>query len=324
MYAMIVREPGASGQVEMAVLPDPVPGPGEVAIDVRAIGCNFADLLLVEGKYQVKPPPPFAPGGEVAGVVRSVGPGVGGFRVGDRVAAMLEWGGYANVAIAPEPFVVPLPPTMSFEVGAAFGIAYQTAYLALVRRAQLRPGETLLVHAAASGVGLAAVDVGRALGARVLGTAGGARKCEIALRHGAEACYDYSNEDWVSHVKAATQDRGADVIYDPVGGDVFDRSLKCLAWSGRLLVIGFASGHIPTLEMNRVLLKNIAVIGLHLGAYRKHEPVALQQAMRALFALWEDGKLRPEIGAQFRLEEAARALELLRSRGTVGKVVLLP
>ncbi len=324
MYAMLVRELGQPEVLEQHELPEPSPNVGEVVIDVRAIGCNFADILMVQGKYQVRPPLPFAPGSEVAGVVRSVGAGVDHVQPGDRVAAILEWGAYASVVVAPAQFVVRLPSLMSFETGAAFGVAYLTAYLGLVHRGGLRRGETLLVHAAASGVGLAAVEVGRALGARVLGTAGSEQKCAVAREHGAETCFDSSREDWVEAVLKATNGRGADVIYDPVGGDLFDRSLKCLAWCGRLLVIGFASGRIPTIEANRILLKNIAIVGLHLGAYRKHDPHTLRQSLQDLFGLYESGLLHPQIGATFPLVEAARALALLQSRGTTGKVVLIP
>src|SRR6185295_18959961 len=197
------------------------------------------------------------------GVIRAVGPEVEGLKVGDRVFAMLGWGGYATVARAPAATVVRMPTAMSFEHAAAFGVVYQTSYFALVYRAALQPGETLLVHAAAGGVGLAAVQIGAALGARVLATAGSPAKLEVARAHGAEAAFDYSTPEWVDAVKAATGGRGADVIYDPVGGEVFDLSTKCIAFSGRLLVIGFASGVIPSIQANRVLLKNIAVVGLH-------------------------------------------------------------
>lgn len=311
-------------ELKLAELPDPVPGPGEVAIDVRAIGCNFFDILMVEGKYQVKPPPPFSPGGEVAGVVRAVGPGVHGFSQGDRVFALLGWGGYASVALAPAATVTRMPDAMPFEHGAAFGIVYQTSYFALVYRANLQPGETLLVHAAAGGVGLAAVQIGRALGARVLATAGSEAKLGIALEHGAEQAYDYSNPDWVERVKQTTGGRGADVIYDPVGGEVFDLSTKCIAFSGRLLVIGFASGTIPAIQMNRVLLKNISVVGLHWGAYRQHEPARIGEAMQALFDLYERGEVRPVVSSTHPLADAATALEEIASRRSVGKVVLIP
>jgi len=324
MQAMVAQAWGEPRDLRLVELPDPVPGPGEVAIDVRAIGCNFFDILIVQGKYQVRPPLPFSPGGEIAGVVRAVGPGVKEFSPGDRVFALLGWGGYASVALAPVTTVVHMPDTMPFEDGAAFGIVYQTSYFGLVYRADLRAGETLLVHAAAGGVGLAAVQIGHALGARVLATAGSAEKIAVAKAHGAEEAYDYSSDQWVELVKQATGGRGADVIYDPVGGDVFDLSTKCIAFGGRLLVIGFASGRIPSIEANRILLKNIAVVGLHWGAYRQHDLAKITEAAAALFALYEGGGVRPVISSKRPLAEAAAALDEIASRRSIGKVLLTP
>ncbi len=305
-------------------LPDPELKAGHVAIDVRAIGCNFFDLLMTQGKYQVKPPFPFSPGGEVAGVVRRVAQDVHSIHPGDRVFAMLGWGGYASVANAPATSTVVMPNSMSFEHGAAFGIVYQTSYFGLVFRAALQPGDTLLVHAAAGGVGLAAVQIGKALGARVLATAGSAEKLAIALQHGADQAFDYNDVGWVERVKEATGGRGADVIYDPVGGDIFDLSTKCIAFGGRLLVIGFASGRIPTIEVNRILLKNIAIIGLHWGAYRQYDPDKIPLAMRALFQLYDQGKVFPLVSSTYPLEQAAQALDEIASRRSVGKVLLIP
>jgi NADPH2:quinone reductase len=323
MRAMIVEDWCEPKDMRLVELPDPEPGPGQVAIDVKAVGCNFFDILMAQGKYQVRPPRPFSPGGEVAGIVRALGPGVGDLRVGDRVFALLGWGGYATVALAPAATVVRMPDAMSFEHAAAFGIVYQTSYFALVYRAALQPGETLLVHAAAGGVGLAAVQIGAALGARVLATAGSAAKLAIAREHGAEAAFDYSTPDWVERVKEATGGRGADVIYDPVGGSIFDLSMKCIAFGGRLLVIGFASGEIPTVQINRVLLKNIAIVGLHWGAYRQHDPARIPTAMAALFAMYARGSVRPVVSSTYPLTDAARALEEIASRRSVGKVVLV-
>ena len=324
MRAMVATRWGEPTDLQLMELPDPVPGARQVAIDVHASACNFFDILMVQGKYQVRPPLPFSPGGEVAGVVRAVGPGVEQVVPGDRVFAMLGWGGFASVALAPVESVFRMPQSMPFEHGAAFGIVYQTSYFGLVYRAQLQAGETLLVHAAAGGVGLAAVQIGRALGARVLATAGSAAKLDVALQHGAEAAFDYSKADWVEQVMAATGGRGADVIYDPVGGDVFDLSTKCIAFGGRLLAIGFASGRIPSIQVNRVLLKNIAVVGLHWGAYRQHDPSRIPQAMNALFDLYNNGALRPVVSSTWPLADAAVALEEIASRRSVGKVLLLP
>ena len=324
MRAMIVEDWCEPKDMKLVDLPDPEPGPGQVAIDVRAVGCNFFDILIAEGKYQVRPPRPFSPGGEVAGVVRSVGAQVTGIRPGDRVFAMLGWGGYATVALAPAATVVRMPDAMSFEHGAAFGVVYQTSYFGLVYRAALQPGETLLVHAAAGGVGLAAVQIGKALGARVLATAGSPAKLAIARQHGADLAFDYSTPEWVEQVKDATGGRGADVIYDPVGGEVFDLSTKCIAFNGRLLVIGFASGVIPTIQVNRVLLKNIAIVGLHWGAYRQHDPAKIPQAMAALFEMYERGAVTPVVSSTYALADAAKALDEIASRKSIGKVVLVP
>jgi NADPH2:quinone reductase len=321
---MVARAWCEPRDLELVELPDPEPGPDEVAIDVRAIGCNFFDILMVQGKYQIKPPFPFAPGAEVAGTVRAASAQAAAFAPGDRVLALTGWGGFSSVALAPASGVFRMPRAMSFDDGAAFGIVYQTSYFGLVHRANLRPGETLLVHAAAGGVGLAAVQIGRALGARVLATAGSPAKREVALVNGAEAAFDYTSPDWVERVNEATAGRGADVIYDPVGGDVFDLSTKCTAFGGRLLVVGFASGRIPTIAANRILLKNISIVGLHWGAYRKHDPARVPQAMTALFGMYERGAVRPVIGSIHPLSEAALALEEIATRRSVGKVVLRP
>lgn len=324
MRAMVATHWCEAKDLKLMDLPDPELQAGQVAIDVHAIGCNFFDLLMVQGKYQVKPPFPFSPGGEVAGVVRAVAEDVRNVQPGDRVFAMLGWGGYASVANAPAASTVKMPNSMTFEHGAAFGIVYQTSYFGLVYRAALQPGETLLVHAAAGGVGLAAVQIGKALGARVLATAGSAEKLAIALQHGADQAFDYNDASWVEHVKEATGGRGADVIYDPVGGDIFDLSTKCIAFGGRLLVIGFASGRIPTIEVNRILLKNIAIIGLHWGAYRQYDPGKIPQAMQALFELYDQGKVFPLVSSTYPLEQAAKAIDEIASRRSVGKVLLIP
>src|SRR5436853_73098 len=240
MKAMVARAWGEPSSLVYADVTEPTPGPGEVLIDVRAVGCNFPDILIVQGKYQTKPPLPFSPGHEVAGVVRAVGPGVSELAVGQRVFALLKWGGYAERAVAPVARTHALPAGMTFEEGAAFGLVYQTSWCALTHRTRVRRGETLLVHGAAGGVGLSAVQIGKVLGARVLATAGSTEKLEVARAAGADALINYRTEDWVEIVKKETGGRGADVIYDPVGGDVFDGSTRCIAFEGRLLIIGLA------------------------------------------------------------------------------------
>lgn len=321
---MIVRELGGPAALEREDKADIPAAAGHVAIDVEAIGCNFFDTLITQGKYQVKPELPFAPGAEVAGTVSEIGDGVEGFSVGDRVTALLTYGGFASRVTVPLERVFAMPEGMSFEAAAALGLVYQTSYVALVTRARLEAGETLLVHAAAGGVGLAAVQIGVALGARVIGTAGSADKLDLVKRSGADAVINYREEDFVERVRELTNGRGADVIYDPVGGDTFDGSMKCIAFDGRLLVIGFAGGRIPSAEMNRVLLKNISLVGVHWGLYFEQDPAVIQDAQRALFDLHAQGKISPVISATYPLSEAAAALDALASRRTTGKVVLLP
>jgi NADPH2:quinone reductase len=324
MRAIVVDRLMEPRDLRVVETPEPQLHPGALAVDVKAAGCNFFDILMAQGRYQVKPPFPFVPGAELAGVVSAVGAEVDGFRVGDRVLASVPTGAFADQAVVPAHAAWHMPGGMTFEEGAAFPIVYPTSYAALVLRARLQRGETLLVHAAAGGVGLAAVQIGKALGARVLATAGGPDKLGIARDAGADECIDYGRPDWVEAVKAATQGRGADVIYDSVGGDVLDQSLKCIAWNGRLLVIGFASGRIPEIKANRILLKNIAVVGLHWGAYAIHEPARVTEVFAALFRMYEDGAVRPIICQRYPLERTADALEALGSRRTYGKVVITP
>src|SRR5213593_4482538 len=324
MKAMVARAWGEPSSLVYADVTEPTPAADEVLIDVRAVGCNFPDILLVQGKYQTKPPLPFSPGHEVAGVVRAVGRGVTEFAVGQRVFALLKWGGYAERAVASVARTHTLPEGMTFEEGAAFGLVYQTSWCALTHRTRVRPGETLLVHAAAGGVGLSAVQIGKVLGARVLATAGSAEKLEVARTSGADVLIDYRTEDWIERVKQETGGRGADVIYDPVGGDVFDGSTRCIAFEGRLLVIGFAGGRIAEVATNRVLLKNIGIVGVHWGLYRERDPVMVRRWMVELLKLAEAGQLKPIVSRTFPLREAARALAAIASRETYGKVVLVP
>src|SRR5262245_31913967 len=319
MKAMVARAWGEPSSLVYADVTEPTPGSGEVLIDVRAVGCNFPDILIVQGKYQTKPPLPFSPGHEVAGVVRAVGSGVSELAVGQRVFALLKWGGYAEQAVAPVARTHALPDGMTFEEGAAFGLVYQTSWSALTHRTRVRPGETLLVHGAAGGVGLSAVQIGKVLGARVLATAGSTEKLEVARAAGADVLINYRTEDWVEAVRTETSGCGADVVYDPVGGDVFDGSTRCIAFEGRLLVIGFAGGRIAEAATNRVLLKNIDV---HWGLYNERDPAAVKRWMSDLLALVADGRLRPVIFKTYPLRDAAQALAAIASRESYGKVVL--
>lgn len=321
---MVVRELGGSGSLEREELGEVRAEPGQLVIDVKAIGCNFFDILITEGKYQVRPELPFSPGAEVAGTVLEVGPGVEGFSVGDRVSALLEFGGFASIVTAPQERVFHMSAQMSFEQAAALGLVYQTSHVGLVHRANLRAGETLLVHAAAGGVGLAAVQIGVALGARVIGTAGSADKLELVRKNGADEVINYRDEDWVQQVKSLTDGRGADVIYDPVGGNTFNLSTKCIAFEGRILIIGFASGEIPSAKMNHVLVKNYSLVGLHWGLYFDRDPKVLRDAQDAISKLYEEGKISPLVSETYPLVDAKIALDALASRKTTGKVVLIP
>ncbi|MEM7137954.1 MAG: NADPH:quinone oxidoreductase family protein [Myxococcota bacterium] len=324
MYRMIARTLDGPDALVLEEADRPVVGPGEIGIEARAIGCNFFDTLITRGKYQVQPDLPFTPGAEVAGVAYAVGEGVVGFSTGDRVAALVPYGAYASELAVPADRVFPIANSVSFEDAAATGLVYQTSHLALVHRANLQPGETLLVHAAAGGVGLAAVQIGAALGARVIGTAGTQDKLDLIAEQGASETINYRKEDWVARVKALTDGRGADVIYDPVGGDTFDLSTKCIAFEGRLLVVGFASGRIPKAAMNRVLVKNFSLVGIHWGLYFDKDPDVLHGSQRALSEMQARGQIRPIVTGRYPLKDAAQALRALADRRTTGKVVLIP
>jgi NADPH2:quinone reductase len=323
MRAVVVDRWMEPSELRVSEAPDPELRPGALAVDVKAAGCNFFDILMVQGRYQVKPPFPFIPGAELSGVVTALGEGVRGFAVGDRVLAGAGLSAFAERAVVSAGAAHKLPAGMDFAAGAAIPTIYPTSYAGLVYRARLAQGETLLVHAAA-GVGSAAVQIGRALGARVIATASGAEKLKVAREAGADVAIDYTQEDWVARVLEETGGRGADVIYDSVGGDVFDKSLKCIAWNGRLLVIGFAGGDIPSVKVNRILLKNIAVVGLHWGAYSKFEPERIPETYRALFDLYAKGEISPLIYREYALSEVSAALAALGSRQSWGKVISVP
>jgi NADPH2:quinone reductase len=293
-----------------------------VRLRVRAAGVNFADSLMVRGQYQEKPPLPFTPGLEVAGEIEAVGAGVAGIEPGRRVMAFLDRGGFAEAAVARAADVIPLPDTIDDVTAAGFGIAYGTAYGALKWRADLHAGETLLVHGAAGGVGLTAVEVGKAMGATVIATARGADKLEIARRHGADHTLDSETDDVRAAVRELTGARGADVVFDPVGGAMFDASLRAIAWEGRILLIGFASGTVPQIPANILLVKNAAALGFYWGSYRKHDPERLRASFAELFRWHAEGRIRPDVSHRLPLAEAAEAVRLLTSRQSTGKVVL--
>lgn len=302
---------------------DPPLSDGQARIEVKASAVNYPDVLYVAGTYQVKPTPPFVPGFEIAGIVtESRAPEL---PVGARVASTLDGsGGYATRAIGAPMNTYVIPDAMTYEDAAAITVVYQTGWFALHRRAQIKAGETLLVHAGAGGVGSAAIQLGKAAGARVIATAGGPEKCDVCRSLGADLVVDYTKDDFVAAVKGATQQRGADVIFDPVGGDVFDKSTKCIAFEGRLLVIGFTSGRIPEVRANHVLVKNYAVVGLHWGAYNLFDPAAIREAQRAIYALYQANGFRPLVSERLPLSAAPRAMAKVASRGSTGKIVLVP
>ena len=322
MRAIVCRELGDVGGLELVEIPAPEPGPGEVRIRVRACGLNFADTLMIRGQYQEKPAPPFVPGFEVAGRVDACGPGVTGFVRGERVMAALGHGGFAELAVCPADGVVPLPDSIDDITAAGFAIAYGTAYGALCWAGRLQAGETLVVHGAAGGVGLATVECGRALGAQVIATARGADHLRVASEHGAAAVIDTASEDVRARIKELTEGRGADLVFDPVGGDIFQASLRSIAWGGRILLIGFASGQIPQIPANILLVKNAAAIGFYWGSYREHDLPRVRASFEELLRWHAAGRIRPLISEVRPLAEAPQALERLLSRQSSGKIVL--
>jgi NADPH2:quinone reductase len=322
MHAWQVTHWGEPEEMDWADVPVPTASPGHLVVRVHAAALNFFDILQVQGKYQIKPPFPFTPGAEIAGTVEQVGEGVTGLHLGDRVMAMASLGGLAEFCSCETRRTWPLPPSMSFVEGAAFPIVYHTSYFGLVTRGHLQPGETLLVHAGASGVGMSAIQIGKALGARVIATAGSAEKLAFARQQGADEVLDYTTPAWVDEVKRLTGGHGANVIYDPVGGDIFDLSTKCIASEGRLLVIGFASGRIPSLAVNRALLKNMSVVGVLWGGYVAANPEYLATCHNALMQMYAAGHLHPRVGRTYPLREGPGALRDLANRRVLGKAVL--
>ena len=323
MRAVVCASFDDETQFGVGELPSPDLPAGYVRIAVRAAGVNFADTLMVKGQYQVKPQLPFAPGLEAAGFVTEVSSDVDGISVGDRVMASVEHGAYAEEAVAKASNVYVIPEKMTFVEAAGFPIVYGTSHTGLVHKLKLQPGETLLVHGAAGGVGLTAVEIGKTLGARVIATAGGADKLEIAKKYGADDLIDYRTEDIRERVKALTDGRGADCVYDPVGGSAFDASLRAIVQGGRILVVGFASGTVPQIPANILLVKNITVIGYYWGAHRILDPDLVHNSFRELLQWFEAGKLKPHVSHIFPMEDVKLAHETLIGRKSTGKVVIL-
>ena len=322
MKAYVCREFGPVESHKVEEIEDPRAEAGQVVVDVKAAGVSFPDVLIVQCKYQFQPPFPFSPGGEIAGIISEVGEGVVDWKVGDRVIAMTGNGGIAEKVVAFEMTLMPLPETMDFKDGAAFPLNYGTTYHALKQRGQLQAGETLLVTGAGGGVGTTAIEIGKAMGARVIAAASTDEKLEIAKNLGADEVINYSDGELKEKVKALTDGLGADVIYDPIGGDIFMQCMRCINWKGRVLVIGFASGPIPEVPTNLALLKGCSIVGVFWGRFTGAEPEENSQNFDELFALHAEGKLKPQITKSYSLNDAAEAISSLENRKATGKVVI--
>ncbi|HEX9434296.1 MAG TPA: NADPH:quinone oxidoreductase family protein [Burkholderiales bacterium] len=322
MKAVLCKQYGPPESLVIEELPSPVPGPGEVVVSVKAASVNFPDFLIIQNKYQFKPPLPFSPGSELSGLVKEVGAGVSNVRPGDRVIAFTTYGAFAEEVKTEALRLLPLPEEMDFITGAAFLLTYATSDHALRDRGALRAGETLLVLGAAGGVGLAAIEIGKALGARVIACASTEDKLAVCREHGADATINYATEELRERVKALTEGRGVDVVYDAVGGPYTEPAFRSLAWRGRLLVVGFAAGEIPKLPLNLALLKGAAVVGVFWGDFARREPKAFAESVRQLARWYAEGRLRPHVSQTLPLERAAEAIQLLASRKAKGKIVL--
>lgn len=323
MKAVLCKSYGPPESLVIEAVESPVPGPGEVVISVKASGVNFPDVLIIQNKYQVKPPLPFSPGSEVAGIIKSVGENVTQVKPGDEVFAFTVYGGFAEEVKTDAKRLLPIPAGMTFATAAAFGLTYATSDHALRDRGELKAGETLLVLGAAGGVGLAAVEIGKALGARVIACASSDDKLAVCREHGADETINYATEDLRERIKAITGGTGADVIYDPVGGSYTEPALRSIAWRGRLLVVGFAAGDIPKIPLNLTLLKGCAIVGVFWGEFTRREPERFAQEMRQLGQWYAEGRIRPHISATYPLDRAADALNDMAQRRVVGKVVLV-
>jgi NADPH2:quinone reductase len=322
MKAVLCKQYGPPDTLTFEELPSPRAGAGEVVVTVKAASVNFPDVLIIQNKYQFKPPLPFSPGSELAGVVKEVGSGVTRFKAGDKVIAFTTYGAFAEEVKTEAGRLLPLPEGMDFASGAAFLLTYGTSDHALRDRGALKAGETLLVLGAAGGVGLAAIEIGKALGARVIACASSEEKLAVCRSHGADAGIDYASEDLRERIKALTDGRGVDVIYDAVGGPYTEPAFRSLAWRGRLLVVGFAAGEIPKLPLNLALLKGASVVGVFWGDFTRREPREFAASVRQLGAWFGEGKLRPHVSQTFPLEKAAEALKLMAARQVKGKLVL--
>ena len=323
MKAVLCKEYGPPESLVIEDIPSPRPGKGQVVITVKACGVNFPDTLIIEGKYQFKPALPFSPGGEVSGIVKELGEGVNTVKVGDRVIAFTGWGGFAEEVVTEAAKLIPIPSDIDFATAASFTLVFGTAHHALKDRAHIKPGETLLVLGAAGGVGLASVELGKLMGARVIAAASSDEKLEVCKQHGADDVINYTNEDLRERVKTLTGGNGVDVIVDPLGGNYSEPALRSIAWNGRFLVIGFAAGDIPRIPLNLTLLKGCSIVGVFWGSFTEHEPRHNQENLQELLTWLTEGKLKPHISATYPLERAAGALNDVLNRKVKGKVVLL-
>jgi len=322
MRALLCKEIGPADKLVIEEVPDPVAGPGELLVRVHAAGINFPDLLVIQGLYQVKIKPPFIPGNEAAGVVQVVGEGVSRYKPGDRVIIMPEGAAFAELCAVPVERVIPMLDSLDFEQAAGFTITYGTSYHALKQSAKLQPGETVLVLGAAGGVGITAVECAKAMGARVIAAASSDTKLEFARAAGADETINYSNESLNDQCKALTHGKGVDVVYDPVGGELAQQALRALAWHGRYLVIGFASGDIPKFPANIALLKEASIIGIWWGTWLVKHPAESEQNMKELFGMVAKGILKPRVTESWPLENYAEAFNSLSNRTARGKVIL--
>jgi len=322
MKAVLCKKYGPPDELVVEQVPSLKAGKGQVVVSVKAAGVNFPDTLIIQGKYQFKPEPPFSPGGEVAGVVKEIGDGVTGVKPGDRVIASSTWGGFAEEIAVDADRLVPMPDAMDYVPASAFILTYGTSYHALKDRAQLRAGETLLVLGASGGVGIAAVQLGKAMGARVIAAASSDAKLQVCKANGADETINYASEDLRTRIKAITQGRGVDVVYDPVGGPYSEPALRDMAWNGRYLVVGFAAGEIPKIPLNLALLKGCSIVGVFWGAFTRNEAERNRRNNEELMQLYLQGKVTPHIHATYPLERAAEALNEVLNKRVSGKVVL--
>ncbi len=323
MKAVICKEYGDYNDLRLEDMDDPTPGPGQVLVDVHAAGLNFPDLLLVQGLYQMKPPTPFVPGAECAGVISALGEGVTRYAIGDKVIAYTMNGAFAEKIVVAQEALARVPEGMGFDVGAGITTTYATSYYALKQRAQLQAGETLLVLGAAGGVGLAAVELGAAMGARVIAAASTTEKLELAKAHGADTLINYEKEDLKAAIKAATNGKGVDVIYDPVGGKYAEPALRGIGWNGRYLVVGFAAGEIPKIPLNLTLLKTASIVGVFWGAWAMRDPAAHVQNMGEIFDMFTQGKIKATVTKRYEFADFMQGFDALAKREAKGKLVLV-